>query len=256
MHLFSHTISRWTSHLLVCLGMAGCTMTGCKPGRPGGVVEKTTSYQSGGKKIKVETFLPVGEGRHPGVLVLYGSGGALVGKGEMTDFARKLAANGMAAFVVHYFNRTGTVAVRTDDPITQNWPAWDATVKDGVGFVAQHPRVRSDSLGMFGYSLGGFLSVSVATSDSRIEAVAEVAGGVFDAWQGRAERFPPTLVLHGQMDQRVSVTQVQRMQREARRFGTQPEVKIYANEGHRLSHAALGDASDRALRFLQKNLAR
>ncbi len=251
MHILAHPVFRWLSGLLLALGMTSCTLGN---GGGGGVQHGSTFYDSGGKRIKVETFLPAGQGRHAAVLVLYGSGGALLGKSEMTDFARKLAANGFAAFLVHYFNRTGTVAVASDGPITQNWPVWDATVRDGIGFVAQHPRVRPGSLGMFGYSLGGFLSVSAGVRDSRIRAVAEVAGGVFDALRGRAGRFPPTLALHGRQDERVSVAQVQTLQREAARFGVEPEVKIYEGEGHRLSPAALADASGRSLQFLRRHL--
>ncbi|MGV3660028.1 MAG: dienelactone hydrolase family protein [Prosthecobacter sp.] len=248
MHLLPFPLPCWLTRLLLALGLAGCTAGG-----GGGIEEGTASYESGGQRIKVETFFPAGEGRHPAVLVLYGSGGALVGKSEMTDFAKRLAANGMAAYVVHYFNRTGTLAAG-DAAIDKHWRTWLATVKDGVSFVSTHPRARADSIGMFGYSLGAYLAVAGATMDNRIRAVAEIAGGIFDELRGRAVRFPPTLVLHGNDDERVPVARVQGVLQDARRLGTEPEVKIYPGEGHRLSPAALQDASDRALRFLKSHL--
>lgn len=254
MQRFLHFFSSRLSHLCLLLGMAGCVSGGGTARQGGGAVETgTTSYVSGGEKIKVETFLPAGSGRHPAVLVLYGSGGALVGKGEMTDFARLLAQYGFAAFVVHYFNRTGTVAAG-DSAIDKHWRAWDATVQDGVDFVAAHPRVRPDHIGAFGYSLGAYLAVSAGTLDARVRAVAEVAGGIFDERRGQAKRFAPTLVLHGKNDERVPVTRVTQVLHDARAVGMEPEVKLYDNEGHRLSPAALADASGRALAFLTKHL--
>lgn len=248
MQVLSLPLSRWISCLALAFGMAGCTAGG-----GGGVQEGTTSYESGGQRIKVETYLPAGDGRHPAVLVLYGSGGALLGKSEMTDFAKRLAANGVSAYVIHYFNRTGTVAAG-DDAINKHWHAWLAAVKDGVDFVSRHPRARPDSLGMFGYSLGAYLSIAEGIQDSRIRAVAEIAGGVFDELQGRGTRFPPTLVLHGRNDERVPAVRIQAVQREARRFGAEPQMKLYDNEGHRLSAGALQDASDRSLAFLKEHL--
>lgn len=250
MQLLSCPLPRRISRLLLALGLAGCTAGG-----GGGIEEGSTSYESGGQRIKVETFFPAGSGRHPAVLVLYGSGGALVGKSEMTDFAKRLAANGMAAYVVHYFNRTGTVAAG-DSAIDKHWQSWLATVKDGVNFVSVHPRAKPDSIGVFGYSLGAYMAVAEGMLDNRVRAVAEIAGGVFEELRGKAVRFPPTLVLHGRDDERVPVTRVQGVQQEARRLGAEPEVKIYEGEGHRLSPAALQDGSDRALKFLKSHLPR
>jgi dienelactone hydrolase len=223
---------------------------------PSAFREGSVFYQSGGRSIRVETYLPNDGARHPAVLVLYGSGGTLIGKQEMVDFARKLAANGVGAFLIHYFNRTGTVAVAVDRTIFAHWPEWAATVRDGVDFVSVHPRVNGKALGVFGYSLGGFLAVAESTADDRITAVAEIAGGVFDNERGRAKRFPPMLILHGREDQRVPILQVDRLRAEARRFGAAPEVKIYDGEGHRLSPRALAGAQGLALQFLKRRLPR
>ena len=221
----------------------------------GAIQEGRTSYLSGGRKIKVETFLPAGHERHPAVIVLYGSGGALLGTKEMVTYARQLAGQGMATFLVHYFNRTRSI-VAVDRTITRHWPVWHDTVRDGVDFVAAHPRVRPEALGIFGYSLGAYLAVSESSEDPRIRAVVEMSGGVFDKLQGRTRRFAPTLVLHGALDERVPVGRVLTVQREARRHGVEPSVKIYETEGHRLSDAARADASKRALKFLSGHLAR
>ncbi|MDB6120270.1 MAG: dienelactone hydrolase [Verrucomicrobiaceae bacterium] len=219
-----------------------------------GVVEGKTSYQSGGRKIKVDTFLPTTPGPHPAVLVLYGSGGAVFGKGDMNDFSRKLASRGMAAYQVHYLNRTGSIVETGDRVITKLWPEWNEAVRDGVDFVCTQPGVKKGAVGFYGYSLGAFLSVSESFDDKRVRAVVELSGGVFDKMIGKAKRFPPMLVLHGSEDKRVSVEQVAKLKREARRLGTTPKVKIYEGEGHALSKTAAADATERALKFLSQHL--
>ena len=218
------------------------------------VTEGCWSYESGGRRIRVETFLPAGHDKRPAVLVLYGSGGALLGKAEMVKVARQLAENGMAAFLVHYFNRTGTLAAR-DPSINKHWPAWLETVRDGVDAVAAHPRVNPGAIGMFGYSLGAFLAVSESTTDARVDAVAEVAGGLFGGVAGRARRFPKVLILHGREDERVPMRgNVAQFQDLAARFHVEPQVKIYEGQGHSFTRDFASDARARAVAFLQQAL--
>lgn len=217
-------------------------------------VERTReSFISGGRKISVETFAPKTPGRFPAVLVLHSSAGTLFGKGELERFSRSLAERGMVAFMVRYFDRTGTIFAG-DAAIERHLHACEATVGDAMDFAVAHPRVRADSLGIFGYSLGAFLGVSAASSDSRVRAVAELSGGIFAYLHGRLRRIPPTLVLHGTADQRVSVSYAHELIREARRLGARPVVQLYPGEGHVLSTSAIADASRRAREFLAQRL--
>ncbi|WP_395748365.1 alpha/beta hydrolase family protein [Prosthecobacter sp.] len=218
-----------------------------------GVQEATTSYLSGGKKIVVETYLPASPGRHPAVAVLYGSGGLINGKGDMVAFARLLAQRGMAAYLIHYFDRTGTL-IAGDKSIAADSKIWQATVKDGIDFISQQPEVNPRAIGLYGYSLGAFLSVGAATTDARIVAAAELSGGLFQGLKGHTRRFPPMLILHGSDDQRVRIKFAEELLLEARRMHARPAVHIYPGEGHSLSTSAAADATTRALIFLQLHL--
>jgi dienelactone hydrolase len=223
------------------------------PARVSGIRESKISYLSGGKKIQVETFLPATDKQHPAVVVLYGSGGSLHGKREIDAFARQLAKHGMAAYLIHYFDRTGTL-LAGDKSIAADSEVWQATVKDGIDFIVQQPQVRPEPIGMFGYSLGAFLTVGAATTDTRIGAAAELSGGLFDRLKGHTQRFPPMLILHGRKDERVRVKFAEELQQDARRHHAQPRVHLYPEEGHALSAPAAADASARALNFLQQHL--
>ncbi|WP_395738504.1 alpha/beta hydrolase family protein [Prosthecobacter sp.] len=235
--------------LYVLFMAASCSHTG----KTAGVHEARTSYLSGGKKIVVETYLPTSPGPHPAVAVLYGSGGLVNGKGDMVAFAQQLAQRGMAAYLIHYFDRTGTL-IAGDKSIAADSKVWQATVKDGIDFIAQQPEVNPRAIGLYGYSLGAFLNVGAATTDARIVAAAELSGGLFDWLKGHTQRFPPMLILHGSNDQRVPIKFAEELQREARRLHARPAVHIYPGEGHSLSKPAAADATARALNFLQLHL--
>ena len=217
------------------------------------VQETRENFISGGRKISVETFAPVAPGRHPAVLVLHSSAGTLVGKGELERLSRTLAGRGVVAFLVRYYDRTGTIFAG-DKGIEKHLHEWEDTVGDAMNFASAHPRVRRESIGIFGYSLGAFLAVSQASRDRRVDAVAEVAGGIFTYMGGRLERMPPLLILHGTADQRVDVRYAHELERAARKIGTRPVAKLYPGEGHVLSKPALADASQRSLDFLCRQL--
>jgi carboxymethylenebutenolidase len=219
----------------------------------GNVTERNEVFISGGKKIKVETFVPPGAGRVPTVIVLHSSAGTIAGKKELVAVCREIAADGKMALLVHYYNRTGTLW-SGDEKIDRLWPTWADTVKNSVSYAISHPRSRPDSIGMFGYSLGAFLAVAVASQDARVSAVVEVAGGIFDTPRPTLRRMPSLLILHGRADERVPVDRAFELTREARRLGERPEIKIYAGEGHVLSEEAMADAISRTLRFFRENL--
>jgi carboxymethylenebutenolidase len=212
------------------------------------------TFVSGGRKISVTTFIPAAPGRFPAVLVLHSSAGTLFGNAELERFSRSLAERGMVALQVRYFDRTGTIFAG-DAAIGRHLHAWEATVGDALDFASAHPRVRRESIGIFGYSLGAFLGVSAASSDTRVDAVAELSGGIFAYLHGRLRRVPPTLILHGADDRRVAVAYARELEREARRLGARPLVKIYPGEGHVLSTSAIADASGRAREFLATRLS-
>jgi dienelactone hydrolase len=218
-----------------------------------GIERASASYKSGGRDIRVESYLPEGDGRHPAVLVLHGAGGALHTKHQLESFAMHLASRGFGAFLIDYFDRTGTTYA-SDSVIFAQWPVWAETIRDAVDFVSRHDRVRPDSIGMFGYSLGAFLAVAESTGDPRVRAVVEFAGGVFPGVAEGASRFPPMLILHGQADRRVPVACARHIQDLASRFVVEPEVQVYDGEGHDLSARATADATKRALDFFEAHL--
>ncbi len=236
--------------LAVCSQLhTGCSTVKTSPA----VIRRTESFLSEGHRIQVETFSPTAPGRHPVVLILHGSSGRVIGKGPLVDLSRELASQGKMAMLVHYFDRTGT-AWSGDKAIHQHWRTWAKTVRDSVDFASTYPDVRADAIGIFGFSLGAYLAVSVAADDARIQAVAELSGGLFDEQKPGLKRLPPLLILHGLEDKRVPASRAYELKEIAIRLGTKPEMKTYEGEGHVLSAEAIQDASQRTLAFFDQQL--
>ncbi len=209
-----------------------------------------TAFESGGRSITVQEFVPSSPGKYPAVLALYGSGGIREGWGDQPS--RLLAAQGYSVFLVHYFDRTGTV--RADRESTQsNFPVWMGTVGDAITFATRHALVDPGRIGLLGFSLGAYLALSVASLEPRVKAVVEFFGGVPEELHGFT-RMPPILILHGEQDPVVPVSEAHGLQQLLERSGTPYEMKLYPGAGHGFNGLQWLDAGQRAVRFLKKYL--
>ena len=170
------------------------------------LVVSKISTQSGGHRIRIDKYATSRSGQQPAILVLHGAGGTLLDGPEMRRVARQLAEAGNTVYLVHYFNRTGTI-VALDAGMQKNFPAWLATVRDCIKF-AQTGQRRSVAVGIYGYSLGGFLALSAASDNPAVGAVVEQAGGI---WNGKAElikHMPPVLVVHGERGSARAISEI------------------------------------------------
>ena len=222
--------------------------SGQKPAR---LLESTSSFQSASRKITVEIFTPAMKEESAGILLFHGAGGMFNDGPAIRRVARALAQNGFETFVVHYFERTGNLFAR-DTAIQKNFDNWRATVNNAVDFL--HARPEITGIGLFGYSLGGFLSLAQAAQDSRVGAVVELAGAIPKDHVALVKRLPPVLILHGEKDRRIPVESAYVLEKVAQRLGIPYEMNIYQNEGHVLSTASQRDAAGRAIRFFQAHL--
>ncbi|MGH9500525.1 MAG: dienelactone hydrolase family protein [Terriglobales bacterium] len=113
------------------------------------VSQSALVFESGGKDVRLDCFLPPIEGRRfPAIIGLHGSGG---GHASMADPAALLAAQGYAVYVLHYFERTGTTQIDGLQTIARNFPAWMKTLWDAVSFVARQPSVDPERIGLLGF---------------------------------------------------------------------------------------------------------
>jgi carboxymethylenebutenolidase len=215
------------------------------------ITQTQLRFESGGKPIRLDAYVPSGNDRFPAVIALHGAGGGVHG---MDRSAVLLAEQGFAVYVLHYFDRTGTEFA--DKPtILRNFPIWMKTLWEAVSFVETEPAVDRERLALLGFSLGAYLSLANAAIDGRIKAVVEFFGGLPREMKFFMRRLCPTLILHGQADPTVPVSEAYNLQQLLEEKGIPYEIKIYPDAGHGFENEVWRDAGLRTLNFLQLHLA-
>jgi len=166
------------------------------------ITHSQVAFLSGGKNIHLDCFLPSSNGEpFPAVIALHGSGG---GHASMSQPATTLASQGFAVYVLHYFDRTGTIYAEKQD-LLRNFPLWMKTLWDAVSHVERQHQIDPERIGLLGFSLGAYLSLSNAGIDPRVRAVVEFFGGLPKEMKLFLRRLPPVLILHGEADPTVPV---------------------------------------------------
>jgi len=218
------------------------------------ISQSETTFQSGGKPIRLDAYLPAASaGPVPAVVALYGAGGDVSG---MERYASALAAHGFAVYILHYFDRTGTESA--DKPtILRNFPLWMKTLWDAISFVETQPQVDRERIALLGFSLGAYLSLANSAIDHRVQAVVEFFGGMPKEMNLFMRRLCPMLILHGEADSTVPVEEAYQLQKLLEKKGIPYEIKIYSGAGHGFEDETIWrDAGLRSLQFLQKHLAK
>jgi len=211
------------------------------------------TFESGNNPIRLDCFLPAANGqRFPAVIGLHGSGGGHAG---MAEPASLLAGQGYAVYVLHYFDRTGTVEIDGLPTIFRHYPAWMKTLWDAVSFVAAQPQVDPERIALLGFSLGAYLALSASTIDSRVKAVVDFFGGLPKEMKFFMRRLCPVLILHGEQDQTVPVAEAYHLQELLEKKQIPYEMQIYPGVGHGFSGEVWRDAGRRTLAFLNQHLA-
>jgi dienelactone hydrolase len=222
------------------------------PPAPVLVTQSQGTFVSGGKPIAYDAFVPQAQNqRFPAVIGLHGSAG---GHATMSDPAAMLASRGFAVYVLHYFDRTGTTGVADKQTAIRNFPVWGKTIWDAISHTERQPEVDSQRIGLLGFSLGAYLALSVAAVDARVKAVVEFFGGMPKEMTFFIRRLCPTLILHGDHDNTVPVSEAYQLQQLLEKKSVPYEMQIYPGVGHGFAGEIWDDARRRALAFLQRYL--
>jgi dienelactone hydrolase len=211
----------------------------------------TLYFESGSRKIRADRYAPVGTPSHRAVIVLYGAGGMVFDGPSMKRVARALAAAGDTVYLLHYYNRTGSI-VALDSTMRAHFGEWLATLRDGIAWV--HGREGKKPVGIYGYSLGGFLAIAAASDNLLVGAVTEQAGGIWGGDERRVGKMPPVLMVHGLEDTRVPFEKFAKpLLGVLRRRGGHVETEFVPGEGHVFSEAAMARVRPRVAKFFQRS---
>ena len=211
-------------------------------------------FESGGRKIRADRFSPVGAPSQRTVIVLYGAGGMIFDGPGMRRVARALTEAGDTVYLLHYYNRTGTIVAR-NAAMERHFKKWAETARDGIRWVHAREGDGTQPIGLYGYSLGGFLAIVAASDNPRIGAVTVHAGGMFKDTERRLGKMPPVLMVHGLEDKRVSHEKYAKpLLRFLRRRGARVETEFVPGEGHVFSEAAMTRVRVKVAKFFAREL--
>jgi len=185
------------------------------------------------------------------VLALHGSSGLYSGSDQ---FPQLLADRGFIVFLPHFFETTGTTRA---NPLTirDNFPTWIIAISDALDFAQDHPRTDRQRIGIIGFSLGAYLALALASQQSRVRAVVDFFGGIPDHFAEQVRHLPPLLILHGDRDTVVPVSEAYKIEALYRARQAPYEIKIFPNANHGFNGFNLLDAGQRTYFFLKKHLA-
>lgn len=207
------------------------------------------TFPSRGRDVLIDVALPPSGGRQPAVIVLHGSGGVH----DLPRQIHELPVRGYVTLVPHYFQSTDT-SWATLDSIQQHGLIWGKTILDAVDFAAKLPDLDPESIGLIGFSLGGYLAVAVAANDRRMKCVVEFFGGAPEKFLPSIDHLPPALILHGEDDRVVPVRHAMRLRQLCEEKNFHCEMEIYRGAGHHFSGQLMQTAMARATTFLERQL--
>ncbi len=201
----------------------------------------------------------------PAVVMLHGASPRRdAGNDEFEEMCGQLADLGYYTEFIEYFSQTEAVGPGQPSAMRKYFPVWLAEIHSGIEALDKNPAVDPHRIAMLGFSLGAFLSLSAGALDpGQIAAIVEYYGGLPPALSGGAKTMPPTLILHGDKDVLVNVSEAHSLDDLLTAANQPHEMHIYEGANHAFNFPQLPfwynaedaqDAWNRTLKFLAANL--
>ena len=213
---------------------------------------RTLVFQSGGRPVALDISEPARLGARPAVLLLHGRAGLSFYGPALQSLADGLAAAGMIALTLHYFDASGSA----DSPqVTQAlFETWRSALSDALAFTAIQPEVDAGRIAVVGVSLGGFIAGVEAAQNERIAALVSESSGVSTWFPANPRRMPPLLIVHSRDDETVPLSNALRLAQIARQFRVEPQIVLYGGKDHVLTGATAKEADAEIVAFLADRL--
>lgn len=245
---------------LSCFLMASCVSSGQEQGSP-----RELKFRTEGRVATMLEFGIGGEDVRPAVILLHGGSGYSTFKALYGKHASALTNSNYRVFAVMYYSDNDRQIMTGGDRESrrkiyqERFSAWVATVSDALGVVESDPRTDTSRIAVLGFSQGAYVAVGVAGTDHRVSALVEKYGGLPSALVDSIHELPPTLIIHGEADEIVSVTEAYALAEFLEVLDSRYEIVTYADAGHGFDgNDESRDAEDsvrRVVEFLEQTFA-
>jgi carboxymethylenebutenolidase len=199
-------------------------------------VTNKATYKSGNAEVSGFFYQPQGGGTYPAVLVLHGKGGQ---NPAIRDRAAWFATQGYVAFAPDYFTPIGLTPEKFDVTFYKN--NIDRVREDlgrGLEALKSLSYVAPDRLGVYGHSLGGYLSFILGTRDD-MKGIVSCSGAYAPTAPARyllddicAEMKAAVLMFHTSGDTLVPIDHANTASTMLKSKGKQYEYIVYPGAGH------------------------
>jgi carboxymethylenebutenolidase len=218
-----------------------------------------------GVSIGAYVTRPIGEGRHPAVVVIHGWSGI---DDHIRDVARRLAKVGYVALVPDLLSRQGGTSSfsSSEAAIAAGRKLDEETItKDlagGVNFLKSQNFVRADKIGVIGFCWGGGKALMFTTRSKDLAASVIYYGENPKNLEDVKNITDPVLGHYGGADERIT-SGVPKLEETMKKYGKSFEYKIYAGAPHAFNsdtspqsyrEEAAKEAWARTLEFFKKHL--
>ncbi len=226
--------------------------------------ERSSSGEFGFNGAPIEEFhcLPTGSGRHPAVILLHGAGYRGMNHDEFDTMCGALADRGYYAEFIEYYDATPN-SDPTTDPM-ENFKTWTAAIHSAIESLARNPAIDPKRIALMGFSQGAYLAVGTASQfPDEVAAVVEYYGGLIPTLRDKAASMPPTLIIHGEADTVIPVSEAKDLDAMLTKANRPHEMHLYSGVDHGFNFRrpsnfynrdAAADAWHRSLDFLDRTL--
>lgn len=230
---------------------APAAQAGCSDDQRHNATREQAEFTSGGRTIRGLIYKPR-TSNGAGVVLLHGFRGLDDDAHAFDPHAIQLATRGYTVLVPNIFDARPYRARRNG--LDMN--TWAAMGADAVRHVGTIAGVDPQKVGLWGYSLGGFLATDGSVSPDAPAAVAVGVSAGTDIWSEptRGHRAMPILLIHGRADPSVTPSSMRSLATNLRLRGATVEVQMIESSQHVLEGPIWCEVFQHTRRFLDANL--
>jgi carboxymethylenebutenolidase len=204
-------------------------------------------------QVRLDLYQPNDGQPHPTILILYGAGGLAFDGARVRVYAQQLVSAGYIVYLPHYLDETGGFMAGPWN-YRRDFNEWVEGVRYVIDWIQKQPS-SSAPIGIYGYSLGGFIALEAASDNPQVGAVVDHAGGWVEGQMKPLGRMPPLLLVHGQRDHRVPYKKyVQPLFSYLQQNNIAYESRDFPTQGHKFKPAELEEVRTLAIGFFRQHL--